>query len=62
MLQEPIASRKSTVNIKEIQAKENWQTALKNDPSAFFAFGQLTMGLSLWGVSATDDPFFLVWY
>lgn len=53
---------KSTVNIKEIQAKENWEMALKNDPSAFFTLGQLTMGLCLWEISVTSTLFFLVWY
>jgi len=45
MLQEPIASWKSGVNMKEIWTKENWEMALKNDSTAFFSFGQLTMGL-----------------
>ena len=36
MVQELVAFRKSTVNIKETQAKVNWEMTLKNDPSAFF--------------------------
>lgn len=45
------------MNVKEIQVKENWEIALKNYPSTFFAFGYLTMGLCLWGVSVTDNLF-----
>lgn len=64
ILQEPIASRNFAVNIKEIQAKENWETAHKND-SSVFVFVFLLLASSPWssclrGVSATDNVVLLV--
>ena len=64
ILQEPIASRNFAVNIKEIQAKENWETAQKND-SSVFVFVFLLLASSPWssclrGVSATDNVVLLV--